>query len=114
MPGKFQGMTVQEKMKQNNLEQHFTVHRNQVENHTNLTDLADGIIFSFFYFIQECQDTPEKKKKKKKRWCISIDIRLAVPGMANLLSHELSRLLSYKHFMMSVWLGSFGKHSRCY
>lgn len=65
MPGKFQGMTVQEKMKQNNLEQHFTVHRNQVENHTNLTDLADGIIFSFFYFIQECQDTPEKKKKKK-------------------------------------------------
>ena len=30
-------------------------------NSTNLSDVADSIILSFFYFIQERQDTPEKK-----------------------------------------------------
>lgn len=32
-------------------------------NSTNLSDVADSIILSFFYFIQERQDTPGKKNK---------------------------------------------------
>ena len=37
----------------------------KLNNGTNLSDVADSIILSFFYFIQERQDTPGKKKKKK-------------------------------------------------
>lgn len=36
----------------------------KLNNGTNLSDVADSIILSFFYFIQERQDTPGKKKKK--------------------------------------------------
>lgn len=35
----------------------------KLNNGTNLSDVADSIILSFFYFIQERQDTPGKKKK---------------------------------------------------
>ena len=34
----------------------------KLNNGTNLSDVADSIILSFFYFIQERQDTPGKKK----------------------------------------------------
>ena len=41
--------------------------RRVTHNSTNLTDLANGVIFGLFYVIQESQDAPKKKEMIRSR-----------------------------------------------
>ena len=75
----------------------------KLNNGTNLSDVADSIILSFFYFIQERQDTPGKKNN-------SYSPLLMITGTSDIPSTLSKQILSGRQQPISLLVAENSLH----